>query len=69
MFITVSVGGMLAVAATGAAAGALTGLYIRAKTMKAIDGLRSAVDSVNQSSFVSRWRKYSMHASEGPRSK
>ena len=69
MFITVSVGGMLAVAATGAAAGALTGLYIRAKTIKVIDGLRGAIDNVNQSPFISRWRKGSTQGSETPPTK
>lgn len=57
MFITVSVGGMLAVAATAAATGAFAGLYIRAKTIKVINRLTRTIDSVNQSSFVTRWRK------------
>lgn len=64
MFITVSVGGMLAMAATAAATGAVAGLYIRAKTVSVVDRIKSAVDSVNQSSICSRWTKGS---SSGPR--
>lgn len=64
MFITVSVGGMIAVVATGAAAGAITSLYIRAKTIMVIDGLRDAVDNVKQSPFISRWRMGSTQGSE-----
>lgn len=69
MFITVSVGGLFAVAMTAAATGAVTSLYIRAKTVRVIDELRNAMGSVNQSPFFSRWRKDSMHASEKPRGK
>jgi hypothetical protein len=65
MFITVSVGGMLAMAATAAATGAVAGLYIRARTVRVVGRLKRVVDSVNQSSFGSRWTKSS---SLGPRS-
>jgi hypothetical protein len=64
MFITVSVGGMLAMAATAVATGAVAGLYIRAKTVRVADRLKSAADSVNQSFICSRWTKSS---SPGPR--
>jgi hypothetical protein len=69
MFITVSVGGMLAVTATAAATGVVTGLYIRVKTVNVIDRLKGAMGRVNQSSFVSRWTKGSTPGSTTPPTK
>ena len=43
MFITVSVGGMCVVAATAAATGAITGLYVRSKMAKAIGKMRETI--------------------------
>jgi hypothetical protein len=48
MFITVSVGGIIAVAATAAATGAITGLYIRAKMVKAAGTMRESIASMRE---------------------
>ncbi len=69
MFITVSVGGMLAMAATAAATGAVAGLYIRAKTVRVVDRLKSAENRVNHSSICSNWTKASSPRSRTPSSK
>lgn len=69
MFITVSVGGMLAVVATAGATGVIAGLYIRAKTANVIDRLKSTIDSANLSSFGTRRWKGSGLGSRTPSTK
>lgn len=46
VFITVSVGGMCVVAATAAATGAITGLYVRSKMAKATGKMREAIATI-----------------------
>jgi hypothetical protein len=43
MFITVSVVGLCAVVATAATTGVITGLYVRAKMVKALGKMRDAI--------------------------
>lgn len=56
MFITVSVGGMLAVAATSAATGVVAALYVRNKTMKAVSKARSIVSTLSNGDSARPWR-------------
>jgi hypothetical protein len=58
VFITVSLGGMLAVAATAAATGAFAGLYVRAKTVKLAAKARSMVGILDKDESARRWKMF-----------
>lgn len=55
MFITVSLGGMLAVTATAAATGAIAVLYVRAKTASLVAKAKSIVSTNRKKPIRRRW--------------
>ena len=56
MFITVTVGGMLAIAGTAAASGAFAGLYARGKLVKVVRRTKAMVGALDENHIAHRVR-------------